>query len=412
MKLSAFSASYFLFFICFNSMAYGQLSGNITYTLHRESNPSQDQSDAYAKIKAAMDSALGYYNQYTTLTKHINVHYNTGVGTADASFNGTLRFGSNRSYMVVHTAMHEISHTLGIGTTNEYRNLIRNNIFTGERTTAKIREIANDPDTLIHGDQQHFWPFGLNYANEVKSKQDLINHCIIVNEMCRDMFREEFYKICRLRSKADGRYMVVLNGNTLSLRSSYDSTSEVRMITLSEENLFRLEFGNKVLEIPNESRTAGAIVGLYGWNGGTHQRALFEFETQSKNEARIKMAHSGHYLRTDGDRIIQDVASASKESQYWEIIDVEDITRSRVVSQKKLPYRIELNNNRVNFCTPAVAEKNVLMQITDLHGRVIRSETVKTNHEHILSTEKFARGLYVITTQLSGQKLSRQFLVK
>lgn len=412
MKLSAFPVSILLVFICYNSVAFGQLNGNLTYTLHRETNPTQDQLDAYTKIKTAMDSALGYYNQHTTLTKHINVYYNTGVSTADASFNGTIRFGSNRSYMVVHTSMHEIAHTLGIGTTTEYTNLIKDNIFTGARTTAKLREITSDPDTLLHGDQQHFWPYGLNYANEVKSKQDLINHCLIVNEMCKDMFREEFYKVCRLRSKADGRYVIVLNGNTLSLNSNYDSTSVVRMITLNEENVFRLEFGNKVLEIPNESRTAGAVVGLYGWNGGTHQRAVFEFETQNKDQARIKMAHSGHYLRVDGDRIIQDVASASMESQRWEIIDVEDITLSRAPGKKSLPYRIELNDNLVIFCTSVAAEKNALMQITDLHGRIIWSEIVKTNREYAVSTDKFARGLYMITTQLSGLKLSKRFIIK
>jgi len=413
MKLKEFLKSAFLCFICFNSMVFGQLSGNLTYTLHRESNPTQDQLDAYSKIKTAIDSAIGYYNRYTTLTKHLNVYYNTEVQTADASFNGTIRFGSNRSYMVVHTSLHEIAHTLGIGTTTEYRNLVNSDkVFTGPKATAKLREITNDPNALLHGDQQHFWPYGLNYASEVKSEQDLIYHCLIVNEMYKDMFREEFYKACRLRSKADGRYMVVLNGNTLALSSNYDSTSVVRMISLNEENVFRLEFGNKVLEIPNESRSAGAVVGLYGWNGGTHQRAVFEFETQSKDEARIKMAHSGHYLRADGDRIIQDVASASRETQYWQIVDVGDITLSRVPDIKSLPYRIELNGNRVIFCTSVAAEKNVLMRITDLHGKIIRSEIVKTNQEHVLQTENFSPGLYIVSAHFSGHMLSRRIIAK
>lgn len=413
MKYSTFPVSILLVIIFFNSVVLGQLNGNLTYTLHRESNPNQDQLDAYTKIKTAMDSALGYYNRYTTLTKHLNVHYNTSVGTADANFNGTIRFGSNRSYMVVHTAMHETAHTLGIGTTNEYRSLITNDkVFTGPRATAKLREITNDPDTLLNGDAQHFWPYGLNFANEVKSEQDLINHCLIVNEMYKDMFREELYKVCRLRSKADSRYMVAVSGNTLSLSSNYDSTSVVRMIALKEKNVFRLEFGNKVLEIPGESKNAGAVVGLYDWNGGAHQRAVFEFETQNENEARIRMAHSGHYLRVDGNRIIQDVASASRESQYWEIIDTGEITLSRVPDKKSFPCRIELNDKRVVFCTPVATEKNATLRITDLHGRIIWSEIVKTNHEHTISTGKFARGLYMITTQLSGQRLSRRFLVK
>ena len=202
--------------------------------------------------------------------------------------------------------------------------------------------------------------------------------------------------------------MVVLNGNTLSLSSNYDSTSVVRMITLNEECV-QLEFGNKVLEIPNESRTAGAVVGLYGWNGE-------RINVLSLNlKPRIKMKPGSEWpivviIFVQMHRIIQDICF--KEAQYWEIIDVEDITLSKVPGKKSFPQKIELIDNRVIFCTSVVAEKTVLMRITDLHGRIVRSEIVKTNREYILRTEKFARGLYMITSQLSGQKLSRRFVVK
>lgn len=180
------------------------VSGNISYTLHRESNPSSDQLSAYEKIETAMDSALGYYNTLTTITKSLNVYYNTGVQTADANFNGTVRFGPDRAYMVVHTAMHETAHTVGVGTCNEYWNLLQDGVFTGSRATAMLREITGDPDTVLHGDQQHFWPYGLNYANEVKSEQDLINHCRMVNAIYMDMFgAEEFYRACTAGTAAD-----------------------------------------------------------------------------------------------------------------------------------------------------------------------------------------------------------------
>ncbi len=407
-----FSPSVVLTFICvisFNSLIFSQLSGNISYTLHRESNPTQDQLDAYAKIKAAMDSATGYYNQYTTLTKNLNIYYNTTVQTADASFNGTIRFGSSRSYMVVHTAMHEIAHTLGIGTTAEYRNLIKNNVFTGSNATAKLREIINDSDTLVHGDQQHFWPYGLNYASEVKSKQDLINHCIIVNEMCKDMFREELYKVCHLRSKVDGRY-IVSDGNKLSLSSNKDSTSLVRMIALNGENVFRLEFGNSVLDIPNESKSAGIAAGLYSWNGGAHQRVVFEFEAKDSNVARLKMSHSGLYLRADGNRIIQDQATVSKESQFWEITADQDITLTRCSGNKMFKSGMEFSKNRVIFIT-SIPEMSVI-RITDLHGRSVRSNIMRTEKGYTLSTDNMARGLYVATIQLPGQNIRSRFVVK
>ncbi|HLV30448.1 MAG TPA: RICIN domain-containing protein, partial [Chitinispirillaceae bacterium] len=287
----------FLFFL------YSVSSAQITYTLHRETNPTQDQQDAYGRIKTAMDSAVGYYNKYTTITKTLDVHYNLLVGTADANFNGTIRFGSNRSYMVVHTAMHEIAHTAGIGTTNEYWNFIKNGDFTGKHGTEMLRDITSDPDAVLHGDSTHFWPYGLNFAHEVESDNDLVNHCKIVNAIYKDMFNEEFYKVCHLRSHQSGM-CIVSDGSTLKLGDCNDSSSLVRLISLNDENVFRLEFGNRVLDIPNESGSAGVAASLYSWNGGGHQRVIFEFE--SDNLVRLKMVHSGLYLRADGERIIQD----------------------------------------------------------------------------------------------------------
>ncbi|HEX3020344.1 MAG TPA: hypothetical protein VHP36_08570 [Chitinispirillaceae bacterium] len=411
MNFSSFSLMAILFFTGANSLIFGQLTGQITYTINRESNPTQDQLDAYAKIKEAMDSATGFYNQYTTLTKNLNVSYNTSVQTADASSNGNMRFGSNRSYMVVHTAMHEISHTLGIGTTNEYKNLIQNGIFNGPLATAILREITRDPDTLLHGDQQHFWPFGLNYASEIKSKQDLINHCKIVNEMYKDMFKEVVYRVCRLRSKSDGRFMVV-RGNSLALGSGNDSLSLVRMIALDGDNVFKLEFGSKVLDMPNESKNAGVAAGLYSWNHGAHQKTIFEFESLNKDVARIKMSHSGLYLRTDGNKIVQDQPSVSKETQYWELVADQNPVFTREQSKISSANEFEIINNRIIFSPSMAGLKSIDMQITDLYGRVIRSEFVNTNQEYYLPKKGISSGLYMIMFQIKEQKISRRFIAR
>ena len=80
----------------------------VTYTLHKSANPTADEQDAYKRITTVMDSAVKLYNTYSNLSKFINVYYAPGVPTAEASSNGDLRFGENRSYMVVPTAMHEM----------------------------------------------------------------------------------------------------------------------------------------------------------------------------------------------------------------------------------------------------------------------------------------------------------------
>lgn len=163
-----------------------QTTGNITYTLIREQNPTADQSDAYAKIKAAMDSAVMYYNNLTNISKQLTVYYNTSVSTADGNINGTIRFGSSRSYMDTRTAIHEIAHTVGVGQSSGWFSLVKNGIFTGKSATEELRNITGVSTDVLHGDSQHFWPYGLNYSSEVKTDADYINHCRIVNQFKKD----------------------------------------------------------------------------------------------------------------------------------------------------------------------------------------------------------------------------------
>ncbi|HPD00741.1 MAG TPA: dockerin type I repeat-containing protein [Acetivibrio sp.] len=160
--------------------------GNVTYTLVTVSNPTEDQKDAYQRIKNAMDKAVDYYNTYTTITKELRVYYEPSVSTADGNINGTIRFGSNRSYMNYITAMHEIAHTVGVGTSSKWRSLMVNGVYTGSNAASVLREVTGDLNAVLKGDGSHFWPYGLNYTSEVKSEADLINHCKIVDAMKKD----------------------------------------------------------------------------------------------------------------------------------------------------------------------------------------------------------------------------------
>lgn len=324
--------------------------GNITYTLNQEANPTADQLDAYQKIKSGMDSSLVLYNRYTTQTKHLQVYYNTGVPTADASFNGTIRFGSNRSYMAVGTSMHEIAHTLGIGTTTEYQSLIQNGVFTGTNATKMIRTIQGDQSAQLKGDGMHFWPYGINYASEVKSEQDLIDHCKIVEAIVQDLFHESLYFTGRIRSKELNTCMRK-SGNEVALGACDDSASIVRIIQMGESNVqYRMQFGNVVLDVPNESKVAGIVLGLYAWNGGNHQRFTLESQDSLGTAVkRIRMVHSALYLLPKNGKIEQNQANTSPTLQSWELVPMQEnptrvkTPKARVpVLRKQLPTAFDL----------------------------------------------------------------------
>ena len=161
------------------------MMGNITYTLQRAANPTTAEQAAYDRITAAMNTALMHYNCYTNITKALSVSYVPSVATADGNTNGSIRFGSTASMNFV-TAMHETAHTLGVGAP-QFDAMIVNGVFTGPAATAQLREITGNPADEVHGDNQHFWPYGLNYESEYMSISDAINHCKMVVAIRRDI---------------------------------------------------------------------------------------------------------------------------------------------------------------------------------------------------------------------------------
>jgi len=307
----------------------------VQYTLHKSANPNDDERDAYARITQVMDEALYYYNTYTTLNKFINVYYSSGVPTAEASSNGDLRFGKDRNYMYVGTAMHEIAHTMGMGTTNEYRSMFVNGVFQGQKAQALLREI-DGPNAVLKGDSQHFWPYGLNYRSEVKSKQDLINNARIVDAMYQDIFNKSSASAPqpapqtnapqvssqqgRIKSLANGRCMGITNTNTLELMDCGNPATLVKVYTIPTGNnpVYRIELGSRVVDIPNESTAAGVKASTWQYNNGAHQKYIFE---GSPSSLLLKNSKSGLYLQAVGNDIIQNPLSNNNRASFtWQMV--------------------------------------------------------------------------------------------
>ena len=289
-----------LFFLLSSAFA-----GNVEYHLNKSANPTQDEQEAYKLITAAMDSAVFLYNKYSDLSKHIEVYYSTGVPTAEASSNGDLRFGKDRNYMFVGTAMHEMAHTMGMGTTSDYQRMFKDGVFQGEKAQKVIKEI-DGPDAVLKGDSQHFWPYGLNYKSEVHSEQDLINHVKVVNAMYQDIFKEAFYMQGRVVSLVDEKTcMGITSSNALELMSCTDSATFVKIYSIGDNPVtYRIQLGNRVVDIPNESTAEGVVASTYGYNGGAHQRYVFEKagapRANMTNVYFLKNFKSGLYLQAVG----------------------------------------------------------------------------------------------------------------
>lgn len=137
------------------------LMGNVTYTLGIDpvANP-----EPYRLIKIAMDSACYYFNRYTTFRGNVYVYYNAGIPTAQASYHGSIGFGPNARYQWVGTAIHEMCHYMGSGTTNEWKAKIVGGVWTGTTGAALLKTLTGE---TLKGDSQHFWPYGINQKEEI-----------------------------------------------------------------------------------------------------------------------------------------------------------------------------------------------------------------------------------------------------
>ena len=294
--------------------------GNVSYTLHKSANPSADEQDAYKRITAVMDSAVKLYNTYSNLTKFINVYYAPGVPTAEASSNGDLRFGENRNYMVVPTAMHEMGHTMGIGTTSEYAATCVDGVFRDDKVQAKLREM-DGPSAELHCDRQHIWPYGLNQASEAKSEQDLVNHVILVETIYQQLFKEAFYAEGHLKNIATGKCMGITESNALQMMDCADTATFVKMFSVGEPVAYRIQLGSRSLDVPNESTAAGATLSTYGYNGGSHQKMYKDAVDSSDTTVfYLKIVKSDLYVMAGEVNLTQDVKSGNDKKFQWTFV--------------------------------------------------------------------------------------------
>lgn len=140
----------------------------------------------YNRIKQASEKAVEYWNNLTEIKGFSpSVGYDAGVKTADCSYGGWIRVGSNTSYQRTGTILHEMLHGIGVIPWNDTewsRHTLRSGVngdgngtglWLGERVTELMRFLANNNTATLNGDYQHLWPFGINGAQEDTGSESL-----------------------------------------------------------------------------------------------------------------------------------------------------------------------------------------------------------------------------------------------
>ncbi|KAH7089398.1 hypothetical protein BKA62DRAFT_726760 [Auriculariales sp. MPI-PUGE-AT-0066] len=157
----------------------------ITWAIQQAANPTADQTDAYNRIHYAMRLAVERHTRLGNATKTIRVYYDTGVPTAEANWNGDLRFGADRAYMTQRTALHEIGHTLGVGQLAAFDTHCAANNWP---TATPLLQSWDGASAKINCGGGHFWPYGLNYETEW-SETNADRNVLLILRMIADGMR-------------------------------------------------------------------------------------------------------------------------------------------------------------------------------------------------------------------------------
>lgn len=162
--------------IVISLLVSGTVNSQITYWLDQSALDSPHRD----KIIQAMDSCISAYNTYSNYDEHVRVIYDETISTANAGYKGRIAFGGSIGEK---TALHEMSHVLGVGTYREWDNNrdADNKKWLGEKAIAQLKEFDGE-DAVLNADHWHFWPYGLN-----KNWADVEHHVYMVGALREDM---------------------------------------------------------------------------------------------------------------------------------------------------------------------------------------------------------------------------------
>ena len=179
------------------SIGYGQTIKIVTLpqgtiTWNYDNGGSTDEN---TRINSAVKSCVSYWNDLTSISGlTLSVHYGASTATADCSYGGWMRVGPNSSYQRTGTIMHEALHAIGVGTcdlwyssSSPMRSGSGTGQWLGDRATDLVRFWDNTQTSIINGDTQHLWPYGINGAQEDTGTDVLyIGNSLIAQAVCED----------------------------------------------------------------------------------------------------------------------------------------------------------------------------------------------------------------------------------
>ena len=167
------------------------------------------------------------------------------------------------------------------------------------------------------------------------------------------------------------------DGNNLKLGDCASEDSRAQLVDLG--GMYRINFGDKVFEVPDESKDEGHRLGLWDWNGKAHQQVgLARVDDMSGLVVTMQFAHSGLYAQTDNGALKQDVMPES-DAAYWRILQGDELPSGLAVPAFVDPASVSFTSGRLYVgCIAGSSSATVSVYSVSgvcLHHSVVGSET-------------------------------------
>lgn len=228
----------------------------------------------------------------------------------------------------------------------------------------------------------------------------------------------------RIYSMAFGTCMQPNADKQLAL-GDCENDAAVAIVQPLSGSTYRINFGDVVVEIPNEKTDAGLTAGVYEWNGKAHQKVLMEKQSgYDGTVVRMKMSHSDMYLRatTDGERVVQSWADDWEWNQKWRLFganekipvkdttakDTTGATKDTSVTDTSKTYvkrgvgsettgwisDVRYRNNSLYVVPASLLGDNALVRIFNVHGKELMRQRV---HQYaIMDVTNLPAGIYQV----------------
>lgn len=171
-------------------------AGNLTYTNNHNATDDAD-STVYKRLETVGQHAQQLYHDWTSISKHVWFNYSPGTPTADANYEGWIRFGENTSYQRTGTLLHELNHVMGSGTWSGWSDLFDSSgKWKGHRANEVAWLITGDSAVYVQKSGVHFWlknavgddyAIGINGAQEDHNSEfQYIFNCLVTQAFTED----------------------------------------------------------------------------------------------------------------------------------------------------------------------------------------------------------------------------------